>query len=55
MSVVLLGLIGRTLGPATTITAGAFLGALFRRKTNNQIRNEVQIFITPEIVKDVAA
>jgi general secretion pathway protein D len=32
-----------------------FLGALFRRKTNNQIRNEVQIFITPEIVKDVAA
>lgn len=31
-----------------------FLGGLFRRKTNNQSRSEVQIFITPEIVKDAA-
>lgn len=32
-----------------------FLGGLFRRKTSNQSRTEVQIFITPEIVKDAAA
>lgn len=31
------------------------LGGLFRRKVNNQSRTEVQIFITPEIVKDAAA